>query len=97
MPMGTYRFTKIKCRLNGHHLCFSNICQNGDKRFIILFEDFDIIYWLDLYSHVFRATDMLYNALQSMKLNIRWARSAIDCRAYTFNDNIAEDYLPPDD
>ena len=107
--------TAIKSHLLGYILCFETIANNQDGRwtndihtadgFATQFDGFDFNYWLSVFQSVFKATDSLYNVLQSFKLNVGWARSQIDnCvesirsikdKANEIYDNVASEHPPP--
>ena len=80
--------TAIKSHLLGYALCFDRIANNSDGRwskdiatadgFVNQLSSFDFNYWIAVFELVFKSTDALYNVLQSLKLNIGWARSQVD-------------------
>ena len=107
--------TAVKHHLLGYSKCFETIANNADGRwtkdintadgFVNQLGSFKFSYWLHVFELVFKATDKLYNNLQSLKLNIGWARSEVDTciqsvaalrqKADDIYDSVSADYPPP--
>ena len=107
--------TAVKRHLLGYIMCFDTIANNDDGRwtrdvqtadgFATQLGGFEFNYWLSIFDLVFKATDSLYHVLQSLKLNIGWARSQVDnCikairaikdKANAIYEEVASEHPPP--
>ena len=80
--------TNVKSHLLAYSLCFEKIANNEDGRWradvatadglVNQMSSFDFNYWITVFELVFKASDTLYNVLQSYKLNIGWARGQVE-------------------
>ena len=107
--------TSVQRHLKGYSLCFDKMANNEGGRwtqdvstadgFLNQLDSFDFNFWLTVFVLVFKATDALYNSLQSLKLNVGWARSQVDncinavkairLKADDIYDNVASENPPP--
>ena len=80
--------TAIKKHVPAYISCFQTMVESQDGRwkesvlaasgFLNTIEGFDFCFWLETFEQIFAQTDILYGALQSLKMDIGWAGPSVE-------------------